>query len=218
MPATALWAMIHAERRALADDLAELSAEQWATRSLCSEWTVEDVVAHLTAAASTGPVRWIRSMAGARFYPAMHNARLLARHRGADPAETLARFRAVLDSTTAASGHTPAWLGEVVVHAQDIRQPLGLPTRSGLEPCTEVARFFASRNFAVNSKDAAAGLRLEATDGPFTAGTGPLVTGSTLALTMAMAGRTAYCAELTGPGAAELRERCAGERERSRRP
>ncbi|MFC8045834.1 maleylpyruvate isomerase family mycothiol-dependent enzyme [Nocardia sp. NPDC057353] len=218
MPATeaALWAMIHAERRALADDLAEVSTEQWSTRSLCSEWTVEDVVAHLTAAASTGRVRWLRSMAGARFDPAVHNARLLARHRGADPAETLARFRSVLDSTTAASGHTPAWLGEIVVHAQDIRQPLGLPARPGLEPCTEVARFFASRNFAVNSKDAVAGLRLEATDGPFTAGSGPLVTGPTLALTLAMAGRAAYCAELTGPGAAALRERCA-DRDRSPR-
>ncbi|MEV0355669.1 maleylpyruvate isomerase family mycothiol-dependent enzyme [Nocardia sp. NPDC050697] len=208
MPATAtgpvLWAMIHAERRALADDLAELSAEQWAARSLCSEWTVEDVVAHLTAAASTGPVRWIRSMAGARFDAAVHNARLLARHRGADPAETLARFRAVLDSTTAASGHTPAWLGEVVVHAQDIRQPLGLPARPGLEACTEVARFFASRNFAVNSKDAVAGLRLEASDGPFATGAGPLVTGPTLALVMAMAGRAAYRAELTGPGVVAL--------------
>ncbi|MFC3965712.1 maleylpyruvate isomerase family mycothiol-dependent enzyme [Nocardia jiangsuensis] len=204
---TVLWAMIHAERRALADDLAELSAAQWAARSLCSAWTVEEVVAHLTAAASTGPVRWIRSMAGARFDPAVHNARLIAGHRGTGPAATLARFREVLDSTTAASGHTPAWLGEIVVHAQDIRQPLGLPTRPGLEACTEVARFFASRNFAVNSKDAVAGLRLEATDGPFTAGAGAQVTGPTLALVMAMAGRTAYYTELAGPGVAELRGR-----------
>ncbi|WP_067652003.1 maleylpyruvate isomerase family mycothiol-dependent enzyme [Nocardia harenae] len=200
----ALWAMIHTERRALADDLAELSAEQWAAPSLCSEWTVEEVVAHLTAAADTGPVRWVRSMAGARFDAAKHNARRIAQYRGADPAETLARFLAVVDSTTAASGHTAAWLGEVVVHAQDIRQPLGLPARPGLEACTQVARFFASRNFAVNSKDAVAGLRLEATDGPFAAGAGPLVTGPTLALVMAMAGRGAYRAELTGPAVAAL--------------
>nr|BFF25987.1 hypothetical protein GCM10025732_39520 [Glycomyces mayteni] len=53
------------------------------------------------------------------------------------------------------------------------------------------------------------GLRLDAADGPFAAGDGPLVTGPTLALVMAMAGRTAYLDELSGEGAPELRERCA---------
>lgn len=52
-----LWAAIHAERAALAEDLAGLSDEQWATPSSCGRWTVEQVVAHLTAAASTGGFR-----------------------------------------------------------------------------------------------------------------------------------------------------------------
>src|SRR4051812_33493414 len=38
------------------------------------------------------------------------------------------------------------------------------------------------------------------TDGPFAAGTGTVVSGSTLALTMAMAGCAAYCDDLTSPG------------------
>ena len=53
------------------------------------------------------------------------------------------------------------------------------------------------------------GLRVEATDGPFAVGDGPLVSGTTLALTMAMAGRYAYCDDLAGPGLSTLRERCA---------
>ena len=36
----------------------------------------------------------------------------------------------------------------------------------------------------------------------------PLVSGPTLALTMAMTGRRAYCGALHGDGAATLRERC----------
>ena len=44
------------------------------------------------------------------------------------------------------------------------------------------------------------GLRLHATDGPFAVGSSPLVTGPTLALMMAMAGRAAYCDELDGDG------------------
>ncbi|MET8908868.1 hypothetical protein [Micromonospora sp. NPDC004551] len=47
------------------------------------------------------------------------------------------------------------------------------------------------------------------TDGPFAAGTGTVVSGSTLTLTMAMAGRAVYRDELTGPGVVTLRERCA---------
>jgi uncharacterized protein (TIGR03083 family) len=205
----ALWAAVHAERAALAGDLAELDDGQWAQPSLCGRWTVEEVVAHLTAAASVGRLRWLASVLGARFDFDLHNDRRLAEHRGATPAETLERFRRVTTSTTAASGHTAAWLGEVVVHAQDVRRPLGLPRIPPIEAVTEVARFYASRDFTVTSRSAAHGLRLEATDGPFTVGTGPLVSGTTLALTMAMAGRRAYCDDLTGPGASVMRDRCS---------
>ncbi|WP_175586034.1 maleylpyruvate isomerase family mycothiol-dependent enzyme, partial [Nocardia cyriacigeorgica] len=97
--------MTHTERAALADDLAGLDEARWARQSLCGEWTVEEVVAHLTAAASIGRVRWLLSVLGARFDFDLHNARRLAEHRGTTPAETLERFRAVVTSTTAASGH-----------------------------------------------------------------------------------------------------------------
>ncbi|MBN9112580.1 MAG: maleylpyruvate isomerase family mycothiol-dependent enzyme [Pseudonocardia sp.] len=203
----ALWDAIRTERAALADDLADLAPDEWARPSLCGDWTVEEVVAHLTAAASIGRWAWIRSMLGARYDPDVHNARRLAEHRGATPAETLARFRAVVDRDTAASGHTPAWLGEVVVHAQDIRRPLGIEHTYPVESLTAVATFFAARNFAVASGTVSKGLRLEATDGPFTAGEGPLVSGPTLALVMVMAGRRAYLDDLTGPGVTTITQR-----------
>jgi hypothetical protein len=68
-----------------------------------------------------------------------------------------------------------------------------------------VADFFARRDFTVASHTRIAGLELRADDGPFATGTGPLVTGSTLALVMSMAGREAYLKELDGPGAKILR-------------
>jgi hypothetical protein len=74
---------------------------------------------------------------------------------------------------------------------------------------TEVAGFYVRRNFTVASRTAIEGLRVEATDGPFATGTGPLVSGTTLALTMAMAGRRAYCDDLSGPGVSVLRARCS---------
>lgn len=204
----ALWAAAHAERASLADDLATLDEAHWAERSLCGRWTVEEVVAHLTAAASIGPLRWVASVLGARFDFDLHNDRRLARHRGANPGETLQRFRQVVSSTTSTFGPTAAWLGEVVVHAQDIRRPLGLERTPAIEGVTEVARFYAQRDFTVAGRSAVEGLRLEATDGPFATGAGPLVSGTTLALTMAMAGRGPYCDDLAGPGVPTIRARC----------
>ncbi|MEX5302628.1 maleylpyruvate isomerase family mycothiol-dependent enzyme [Kocuria sabuli] len=203
-----LWTAIHVERAALAEDLAGLTGEQWAEPSLCGQWSVEEVVAHLTAAASIGRVRWLRSVLGARFDFDLHNRRRLEEHRGATPAETLQRFRAVAGSTRAPSKHTAAWLGEVVVHGQDIRRPLGMPSTPSADAVTAVVRFFAGRDFTVPSRSAAQGLQLVATDGPFESGSGPVVRGSTLALTMAMAGREAYCDDLTGEGVPTLRARC----------
>ncbi|BBG04735.1 MULTISPECIES: maleylpyruvate isomerase family mycothiol-dependent enzyme [Pseudonocardia] len=202
-----LWGLAHAERATLADDLTGLDEEQWSAPSLCERWSVEEVVAHLTAAASLGRFRWLRSVVGARGDFDVHNDRRLTEQRGISPADTLQRFRAVIDSTTAASGHTAAWLGEVVVHSQDIRRSLGLPGSASVEATTEVARLFVSRDFTVPSKTLATGLRLEATDGPFRHGEGPVVSGTTEALTMTLAGRPAYLDELSGAGVTLLHDR-----------
>lgn len=204
-----LWHAVHVERAALAEDLTTLGDDQWAQPSLCGRWTVQDVTAHLTAAASIGPLRWFSSVIGAHFDFDLHNDRRLAEHRGMTPAETLMRFRAVVGSSTSPLGPSEAWLGEVVVHSEDIRRPLGIVREVPLDVLGPVATFFARRNFTVNSRSMIEGMRVEASDGPVVAGDGPLVTGTTLALMMAMAGRGAYCDELTGPGVETLRARCA---------
>ncbi|WP_432104860.1 maleylpyruvate isomerase family mycothiol-dependent enzyme [Streptomyces sp. bgisy091] len=203
----ALERAVHVERSALAQDLAELSHAQWAQASLCERWTVEQVVAHLTAGAETRMWRWLLSMLAARFNPDLHNDRRLAQHRGATPEETFRRFRAVVAGPAGPTGHTAAWLGEIVVHSEDIRRPLGLVRTPPVATTTAVARFFAGRDFTVASRTVTEGLRLEATDGPFTTGTGDLLRGPTLSLVMGMAGRAAACEDLEGDGVAVLRAR-----------
>ena len=167
-------------------------------------------MAHLVAGAGIGPLRWIRSVLGARGDFDRHNARRLAEHRGSTPAGTLARFRSVLSSTTSPPGPVQMWLGEIVVHGEDVRRPLGLVRAYPPSTLVRLAEFFATQNSTVRSRSAIAGLRLEATDGPFTAGPddAPLVGGPTLALVMAMAGRAAFCDDLEGPGVPTLRARC----------
>lgn len=202
-----LWAMTHTARADLVTDLTPLRDEQWRTTSLCPEWNVEHVVAHLTAAASTGRLRWIRSIVAAGFRPAVHNKRRLREHLGASPAGTLARFEEVVGATIAPTGDVAAFLGEVLVHGQDIRVPLGIDHEPDPQALTAVAEFFASRDFAVPSRSTVRGLALRATDSDFASGTGAVVTGPTLALVMMMAGRTAYLDELAGPGIVLVRER-----------
>ena len=93
------------ERAALADDLEQVDEKLLRTQSLCGRWTVEDVLAHLTAAATIGRLRWFRSMAGARFNADLHNQRRLAECKGESPIETLANFRRIVDIRVVASGH-----------------------------------------------------------------------------------------------------------------
>jgi len=200
-----LWPLVHAERAALAADLEDLTDERWATPSLCDDLTVREVLAHLTAGASLNPVRWMAGVIRARFDFDRMVAVRLAEQLGASPAETLARFRAVVTSTTKAPLPTVALLGEAVVHGEDIRRPLGIRRDHPIEALTRVAGYYQGSDLVVLAKGRIRGLRLVATDGPFATGSGPLVSGTTLALTMAMTGRTAYCDELDGEGVAALR-------------
>ncbi|WP_031178754.1 maleylpyruvate isomerase family mycothiol-dependent enzyme [Streptomyces sp. NRRL B-3253] len=203
-----VWASIHAERAALAADLAGLTEEQWATPSLCSGLTVREVLAHLTASASLNAVRWMAGVIRCRFDFDRQVAVRLAEHLGTTPAETLERFRSVVASTTKPPLPVVAMLGETLVHGEDIRRPLGLRRDHPVEAVTRVAAYYQGSDQVVVARSRVAGLRLVADDGPFTSGTGPLVSGPTLALVMAMTGRTACCDDLDGEGVELLRSRC----------
>ena len=206
-PAAGIWPLVHAERAALAADLADLTDEQWAAPSLCTGLTVREVLAHLTAGASLGPARWLAGVIRCRFDFDKQVATRLAEQLGATPAETIDRFRSVLTSTTKPPVPTLAMLGETIVHGQDIRLPLGIRHDYPVETLTRLADYYQGSDLPVLTKTRARGLCLDATDGPFNAGSGPLVSGTTLALIMAMAGRRAYGDELHGDGSAILQER-----------
>jgi uncharacterized protein (TIGR03083 family) len=200
----ALWPLVHAERAALAADLADLTDEQWTTRSLCTEFSVREVLAHITAAASLNPVRWMAGVIRCRFDFDKQVAMRLAEHLGATPAETLERFREVVTSTTKPPLPVVAMLGEAIAHGEDIRRPLGIRRDYPIETVTRLAEYYQGSDMVVLAKGRIGGLRLVATDGPFTTGSGALVSGTTLALIMAMTGRTAFCDELEGDGVEAL--------------
>jgi uncharacterized protein (TIGR03083 family) len=202
-----IWPTIHAERRALADDVADLTDEQWETRSLCTDWTVHDVLAHQLSAAKMTPPRFFIRFAGAGFNFNRFAAKQVAIEGAGGPAATLAAFRAAEPRETAPPGPKETWLGEAFVHGEDIRRPLGI-TRS--YPLAEVSRalaFYASSDPIIGGKTRVAGLTLKATDTDFSVGEGPLVEGPAISLLLAASGRTSALDELSGPGVDTLRER-----------
>jgi len=206
--ASGIWSLVHAERAAVAADLADLTDQQWATLSLCTGLTVRHVLAHLTAGASLNSVRWLAGVIRCRFDFDKQVAMRLAEQLGATPAATLARFRGVITSTVKPPLPTAAMLGETIVHAEDIRRPLGIRRHYPITTLTRLASYYQGSDLVVLARGRIVGLRLQASDGPFATGSGPLVSGTTLALIMAMTGRASYCDELDGDGAATLRERC----------
>jgi len=205
---TGVWHAIHTERAALAADLADLTDEQWSVPSLCAGLSVREVLAHLTAGASLNTVRWLAGVIRCRFDFDKQVAVRLAEQLGADPAETLARFRRVVPSTTKPPLPAIAMLGETLVHGEDIRRPLGIRHDYPVDVVTRVAEYYRGSDLVVVAKKRIEGLRLAADDGPFTTGSGPVVSGPTMALVMAMTGRETYCDDLEGDGVELLRDRC----------
>lgn len=129
------------ERRAIRRLLGELTPDQWHQQSLCGEWTVAELVAHLIAWDDlllyrsrrehlTALLRFAKLYATSFASMNAVNRKLDAKVRGLTPPSLMERFGAdtgsdlkwLFDGTNPA-GH----LAEYVIHHQDIRRPLNLP-------------------------------------------------------------------------------------------
>src|SRR5215469_8678082 len=201
-----IWPVVHAERKALVTDLSGLDAQQWATTSLSTDWTVRDVVAHMTATAKVTPAGFLPKLASNGFSFSKMQAKDIAAESGASTAQTLANFEAIVTSTKRPPGPPATMLGETIVHAQDIRGPLGLTREYPMAAVVQVADFYKGSNLLIGTKKRIAGLTLKATDTEWSHGSGPEITGPMLALLMAMTGRK-VTDQIAGDGVETLRSR-----------
>ena len=200
-----VWAIVHAERRALVDELRTLTAEQWDTPSLCGEWTVHQVAAHLIDSASTGGFAFVRRMMASRGDFDRDNAVGLERELRARPEDTLAALEAVTESTRTPPADLATRLVEAFVHGEDIRRPLG---RTGDYPARGVA---AALDYLIKTgagmgggKERVRGLRVVASDLDWSTGAGPELTGRGIDLLLALSGRPAGADRLSGAGLGTL--------------
>jgi uncharacterized protein (TIGR03083 family) len=202
------WQMIKEERASLVDALAALPDAAWGKPSLCTGWTVRDVVGHMIATANTTSPRFVAKLAGSRF-----NFQRMARkdieHFTADKtnADLVDALRARIQARTAPPGPAASWLGETIVHGEDVFLALGEYHEHPIEHVVAVADFYKNSNLLIGAKNRISGVTLRATDTDWRHGTGPEVAGPALALVMAMTGRRAALDDLNGDGLAALRER-----------
>jgi uncharacterized protein (TIGR03083 family) len=206
--AESIWPTIHAERQALADDLTGLSQQQWQTRSLSHDWSVHEVLAHLVAAATMTRPRFFSGLASVGFDFHKYMATLVTAEAAGGPEATLATFRAVRLRTSSPPAPPSTWLGEAIVHGEDIRRPLGIAHSYPLPAVTRVITYYSKFNALLGAKRRITGVRLSATDTDFSLGSGPVVAGPAISLLMATAGRAAALEDLSGPGVQVLQGRC----------
>jgi len=202
------WAKYDAEREALCTDLAGLEASQWDTQSLCTEWKVRHVVAHLVAEGNMKP--------GAALIGVMKNgmnsnryvARVALAAGQAPPDSLLGQLRATVGARTTPLHSKPiVMLEDTVIHAADIRRPLGISRTLPEDTQVEVAEYVKTAGYPLGTRKRIAGLRLVATDMAWSTGDGPAVEGPAESLILAMTGRRAGLGDLTGEGVAVLSSR-----------
>ncbi|MDP9463975.1 MAG: maleylpyruvate isomerase family mycothiol-dependent enzyme, partial [Actinomycetota bacterium] len=207
MDDTRTWNLIHQERVAMADTLAALTPGQWAEPSLCGGWSVQVAAGHIVVGAEQTPTRFLKRMAanGFRFNTMMDRD---ARRVGAlPPAEIIDRLRARVTTTNRPPAPVMTMLGEIVVHGEDIRHPLGLGSDSSQEAIAACLEMYTGAGFPVGTKKRISGLRLVATDTDWKHGAGPEISGPGSSLLLAMTGRPAGLDGLAGEGLATLRRR-----------
>ena len=193
--------MIKAERGAQADALAALPAADWDKTSLCTDWTVRDVVAHMIDTATVTPPAFLMKFAGSGFrFPVMVRKNIAAIQDGRSDEQLVELFRSRVDARTAPPGPAMSWLGETVVHSEDVFRAVGGYRDHPVEHLVALADFYSKSNALIGSKTRIDGVTLRATDTDWKHGTGPEVSGPMIALVMAMTGRKPALADLSGEG------------------
>lgn len=201
------WPVIAKERGALADDLSSISDAQWQTPSQCTGWSAHDTLAHMLATAHMTKGGFFGKFAGSGFNFDNMAAKEIQKYGAGGPQATLAAWRDAQNATTSPPGPVDSWLGETLIHSEDIRRPLGIKHEYPIDAVVRTLDFYKNSNLIVGAKKRIAGLTLKATDADWSTGSGPEVEGPAMSLLMTMTGRSSALEDLTGPGVETLRSR-----------
>lgn len=203
--------LVRTERLALIEFLETIGPAEWATPSLCGEWTVQDVAAHLAWAPVLNPLRLMVPLAKSGFRINKASAEMTKIWALRGPAEIIAQLR-----SNAASGAKPPGVPEIaalvdaVIHAIDIRRPLTSSRAVPAEAFAEVAGFSIDAKWPMtisvggSARKRLTGVQLVAEDYDWSYGEGPQVRAAGETVLRILNGRRVARDELTGEGADQL--------------
>lgn len=204
------WRVIDEQRIIVADMLKSLRPDEWAMPSLCGGWTVRDVAAHLSIAATMPTLEVLRATGRARgnFDKMIHDTAVQRAARPTD--QIIADLRGIVGSRRLAP--TTFWrdpLLDILVHGQDMMRPLGRNLLTPLEAARVAADWAWQRRFPFFPSRRFRGIRMVADDVAWERGRGTELRGPIGSLLLVCTGRPAGLGELTGPGFAVARDRFA---------
>ena len=200
-------ALACAERSDLADLLVALEPEKWDAPSLCSEWRVRDVVAHMFSYDPLSKGDLVRRFLAGRLNGDRVNALGVAVYGRCTIDELLALVKEHIQPRGLAAGFGGRIaLIDGLIHHQDIRRALGLPREVPAERLRRALQF-APTAPPIHARKRIRALSFVATDLDWRMGTGLSVEGPAEAVLMAIAGRPASLPELSGPGVETLAAR-----------
>jgi uncharacterized protein (TIGR03083 family) len=176
--------------------------------SLCTEWTVRDVVAHLVSYDCTNALAFVLLFITTGFSVNRTNGVLVRRWRRRPNDRLIAALERGPRSwsMTRALGHRLALI-DSFVHQQDIRRPLGLSRSVPPDRLLRLAEIMIRDRVGAGGAKRARALRLRATDLDWATGSGPELRGPAEALIMALAGRSVALQDLAGEGVSVMTSR-----------
>ncbi|SET10972.1 maleylpyruvate isomerase family mycothiol-dependent enzyme [Geodermatophilus poikilotrophus] len=174
----------------LADLLASAPAEAWDAPSLCEEWQVRHVVAHMTMPARLTPEQFGAEMAAAGGDFTVLSDTVAARDAAMPLADLLDALRSpLLHAWQPPGGGAAGALSHAVIHSLDITIALDRPTVAPRGAVVAVLDQLAAANGALFGVDLT-GARLEAADTDWSWGSGDGVRADSGLLVALLSGRT----------------------------
>ncbi len=184
------WAYIDEQRADLADLLDTLTPDQWETPSLCRDWSVRQVAAHLTHSTANWGVLTLNLLRSGLRFDAL--TMRMAREDRRSPAEITAALREMVGGRRRPPGTAVADpLMDVLVHGQDIVVPLGIQRTMPI-PAAEIAAHRAwTMGFPFHARRRHPNTEFTAIDTDFSVGSGDEIRGSIQDILMILTGRRA---------------------------
>jgi uncharacterized protein (TIGR03083 family) len=174
----------------LADLLAAAPAETWNAPSLCENWQVRHVVAHVTMPTRLTPEQFGVEMAAAGGDFARLSNTVAARDAALPAADHVSKLRSpVLHEWQPPGGGAAGALSHAVIHSLDVTVALDRPPVAPFQAVIAVLDHLTAANGAIFGIDLT-GVRLEATDTDWSWGTGEVVRAESGHLAALLSGRT----------------------------